>query len=119
MGGTGGAGHPASHQAYSAGPNGPDIDDFASRRLDFIAPLEQAPDAPPVEVGDILRVVPAGSPPRFEVQDDSGTLIGVLLEHVDEMIAGIDLGVEYQATVDEVFFGAPKVRVQAVAHRRP
>lgn len=111
MGGSGGGGYSVAPGPGKPEPSGEDL----CRSIAFTTNLQPQPGGPVHQKGAVVAIVPTmvGAGTAFVAVDDSGEAVGTIVERTDALQRCTDLGVSYEAEVQEVFLGTHTVRVRA------
>lgn len=83
--------------------------------MSFTTELQPVPRGSIHQKGDVLPVLPtaAGTGTAFVVVDDSGEVVGTIIERTADLQRCTDLGVSFEAEVQEVFLDTHTVLVRA------
>ncbi len=111
MGGSGGGDY-----SVSPGPARPESSaEDQCRSLTFRTNLEPNPGGPVHDKGAVFQIVPkvVGAGTAFVAVDNSGEIVGTIVEKTDSLKRCTDLGISYQAEVQDVSLGTHTVQVRA------
>ena len=117
MGGSGGGDYPVSPSPGKPEPSGEDL----CRSITFTTNLQPEPGGPVHQKGAVLEIVPTvvGAGTAFVAVDGSGEVVGTIVERTDSLQRCTDLGISYEAEVQDVFLGTHTVRVRAASNGGP
>ncbi len=111
MGGSGGGNY-----SVSPGPGRPESSaEDVCRSITFTTNLQPERGGPVHQKGAVFVIVPTvvGAGTAFVAVDDSGEVVGTIVERTDSLQRCTDLGISYKAEVQDVFLDTHTVRVSA------